>query len=249
MQKIDRIDEERLNDFGSRMIIIKYKSCVDIDVYFPEYNWTFEHATYNNFKKGTIKCPYERRVFGVAYIGEGKYKKHHAYYVRWYNMLKRCYDPYYINKHLTYINVVVCDEWLNFQNFAEWLKKNYYEIPGEEMNLDKDILIKGNKIYSSNTCCLVPQSINKLFIKCNKSRGKYPVGVTYNKFHNKFQSQGRDCEGKHYHLGYYSTPEEAFYTYKNFKENIIKNISDKYKEYLPYNVYKALISYKVEIND
>ena len=40
---------------------------------FPEYDWVFEHATYQSFKNGTIKCPYEPRVYGVGYLGEGKY--------------------------------------------------------------------------------------------------------------------------------------------------------------------------------
>ena len=71
---IDRTGEENINEFGSKMIIKEYKSNKDIDVYFPEYNWTAKHVQYNNFKNGTIKCPYEPRVYGVGYLGEGKYK-------------------------------------------------------------------------------------------------------------------------------------------------------------------------------
>ena len=71
---IDRTGEERVNNFGSRMIIKEYRKYSDIDVYFPEYDWTFEHAEYQSFKKGEIKCPYEPRTFGVGYLGEGKYK-------------------------------------------------------------------------------------------------------------------------------------------------------------------------------
>ena len=74
MSKIDRTGEERLNTFGSKMIIKKYRKAIDIDVYFPEYDWIFEHATYQTFKNGTIKCPYERKIYGVGYLGEGKYK-------------------------------------------------------------------------------------------------------------------------------------------------------------------------------
>ena len=73
-KKIDRTSEETINNFGSKMVIKEYRGCMDIDVYFPEYNWTFEHTQYNNFKKGLIKCPYEPRYFGVGYLGEGKYE-------------------------------------------------------------------------------------------------------------------------------------------------------------------------------
>ena len=52
---IDRTGEECCNKFGSKMIIKEYKKALDIDVYFPEYNWTFKHATYNSFKRGLIK--------------------------------------------------------------------------------------------------------------------------------------------------------------------------------------------------
>ena len=73
-KKIDRTGEEKYNSFGSKMIIKEYKSNKDIDVYFPEYNWTFKHATYQSFKTGKINCPYEKRYFGKGYLVEGKYK-------------------------------------------------------------------------------------------------------------------------------------------------------------------------------
>ena len=62
--KRDRTGEERLNTFGSKMVIKEYRNARNIDIYFPEYNWTFEHAQYQKFKDGEIKCPYERRYYG-----------------------------------------------------------------------------------------------------------------------------------------------------------------------------------------
>ena len=73
-RKIDRIGEEKINNFGSKMIISEYRGCMDIDVYFPEYNWEAKNKQYNDFKNGKIKCPYEPRYFGKGYLGEGKYK-------------------------------------------------------------------------------------------------------------------------------------------------------------------------------
>ena len=97
-KKIDRTGEEGYNEFGSKIIIKEYRKAIDIDVYFPEYDFTFEHATCNSFKNGTIKCPYEPRVYGAGYIGEGKYTttkngKNSDEYNIWRNMLRRCYDP------------------------------------------------------------------------------------------------------------------------------------------------------------
>ena len=72
--RIDRTGEIGYNNFGSKMIITRYENARDLDVYFPEYDWTFKQVYYSNFKKGNIKCPYEKRYFGVGYLGEGKYK-------------------------------------------------------------------------------------------------------------------------------------------------------------------------------
>ena len=71
---VDRTGEERVNKFGSKMIIKEYRKSRDIDVYFPEYNWIAKSKQYNDFKNGFIKCPYEKRYYGVGYLGEGKYK-------------------------------------------------------------------------------------------------------------------------------------------------------------------------------
>ena len=153
MGKIDRIGEEGINKFGSKMVIKEYRNARNIDVYFPEYNWIFKHAQYNNFRNGNIKCPYERRYHTHGYLGEGKYKmsengKHTDEFNIWHQMLTRCYDPRYQEKRSTYKDCTVEDYLLNFQNMGEWIKNNYYKVPGERMCLDKDILYKGNKVYS-----------------------------------------------------------------------------------------------------
>ena len=257
MGKIDRIGEERVNNFGSKMVIKEYRKYKDIDVYFPEYNWTFKHARYDTFKEGNIKCPYEPRLYGHGYLGEGKYTatengKHTDEFIIWHNMLMRCYDPKYQEKHTTYRGCKVEDYLLNFQHMCEWLENNYYEIPGEKMCLDKDILCKGNKIYSRETCIFVPQKINTLFIKCNKSRGKDPIGV-YQLPSGNYQAYCNNGYGKYIYLGIYSTKEEAFRVYKQYKEKVIKDVIDSYEGEIPEPFYsrlkEAMYNYEVEIDD
>ena len=256
-KKIDRTGEEKLNSFGSKMIIKEYKNNSDIDVYFPEYDWTFERAAYQSFKNGEIKCPYEPRQCGVGYLGEGKYKakensKLKKYYNIWHHMLQRCYDPKIQEKYSTYKGCVVEDYLLNFQNMCEWLDENYYEVPGEQMCLDKDILCKGNKIYSRETCIFVPQGINKLFTKRDNNRGGCPIGVSDLPSGN-YKAYCNDGYGKKIHLGTYSTKEEAFQIYKQYKEKIIKETIDSYEGKIPEPFYsrlkEAMYNYKVEIND
>ena len=120
------------------------------------------------------------------------------------------------------------------------------------MDLDKDILVKGNKIYSPETCMFVPQNINKLFTKSNKIRGKYPIGVYFNKNANKFKAQCRifyNGKTQQESLGLYNTIEDAFNAYKQFKEANIKQMADEYKGKIPDKLYEAMYDYKVEITD
>lgn len=107
---VDRTGERNINTFGSEMVIVECRGALDIDVYFPEYNWIAKGMRYDNFKKGNIKCPYERRVYGVGYLGEGKYKvyengKNTKYYDAWHDMLNRCYSEK-LHKNILHIKIV-----------------------------------------------------------------------------------------------------------------------------------------------
>ena len=254
----ERINEENYNRYGTLMKIVEYNNAIDIIVEFQDEHRARVHTSYQGFKKGEVKNPYDKTAYNVGYLGQGKYKakinnkKTKAYEV-WKKMLQRCYDPYTINKQLTYKDCFVCEEWHNFQNFCKWFYKNYYEIEGEKMCLDKDILCKGNKIYSPETCIFVPQRINNLFLKSNVARGKYPIGVHWYKSSNKFMAHcqilDKENNKKAIHLGYYNTSEEAFLSYKVFKEKYIKEVADEYKDLIPQKLYDVLYSYEVEIND
>ena len=255
--KRDRTGEERLNNFGSKIVITGYRKYSDIDIYFPEYDWTAKHVQYNNFKKGNIKCPYERRYLGKGYLGEGKYKmsenrKLKKEYKIWYSMLERCYDPKYQEKYTTYKGCSVEEYLLNFQHMGEWIENNYYEVSGEQMCLDKDILCKGNKVYSRDTCIFVPQRINLLFTKSDKSRGKNPIGATELPSGN-YRVFCNNGNGKSVYLGTYSTKEEGFQVYKEYKENLIKEVIDSYEGVIPEPHYSrlktAMYNYEVEIDD
>ena len=257
--KIDRTGEKGINTFGSEMIIIEYRNTMDIDVYFPEYDWIAKGTQYGNFKNGNIKCPYEKRYYEVGYIGEGEYKvcengKITRVYSTWNNMLKRCYDEKYHEKQPTYINCEVCDELHNFQNFGKWFDENYYEVEGEKMCLDKDILVKHNKIYSPETCIFVPERINTLFTKCDRSRGESVIGTNYHKRDKVYQAycnliNPKTGKSKRKYLGYYDTQEKAFQVYKYYKEKNIKQIADYYFGRIPDKLYNAMYNYEVEITD
>lgn len=240
-----RVGEVSENRYGNTMKIIKYGGCDNVEVAFKDGYITNTH--YRSFKKGSVFNPFDKTNYNVGYMGIGKYNSTYKSYYVWKDMFKRCYDSKYLVKFNTYIGCSVCEEWHNFQNFAEWHEENYYTIGNEKMQLDKDILFKGNKIYSPETCVYVPEKINYLFVKSNKRRGDYPIGVYLHSDGDKFVAQCDD--GKAIYLGRYDTPEEAFDVYKSFKENLVKQIADKYYGSIPEKLYRAMYNYVVEITD
>ena len=210
------------------------------------------------FKWG-IKNPYHPEVYGVGIVGN-KYQttsnhKQTKDYEAWCNVLQRCFDKKIKEKkkYLTYQDVTCCTEWLLFDNFYEWIhsQDNYDKwLNGDKWAIDKDILIKGNKTYGSETCCLVPHNVNGLFLKSNATRGDLPIGVSIHG--NGFQARCHNpIVNKEEYLGSYSTPSYAFLAYKKYKENLIKQIAQT--EYNKGNIteecYNAMMNYQVEITD
>ncbi|MGL6175196.1 MAG: hypothetical protein ACRC1P_11375 [Cellulosilyticaceae bacterium] len=256
MSKVNRIGEIRLNNQGSEMTIIRYVDCKNIDVKFKS-GYVCKNKTYSCFINGRIKDKMFPSVHGVGFLGDGEFamcenKKETMEGKVWANIMHRCYDKGYAKRRPTYIECTVCDEWHNFQNFAKWYNDNKWT--NTDLIPDKDILCHGrNKVYSPDTVLLVDKRINMIFIKSDARRGRYPIGVTFNK--KKFISQCCTFDGeticKRY-LGSFDTPEEAFQVYKLFKENYIKQVADEYKaKYpnFPEKLYRALYEYEVDIND
>lgn len=165
-------------------------------------------------------------------------------YRRWQCMIKRCYGIKEQQKHPTYKDCFVCEEWHLYSNFKKWFEdpENGYQ---DGYQLDKDILVKGNKVYSPQTCCFVPQRINT--IVCKSRRGV--LGVSINKNGLIVATLGK--QGKSCHLGSYKSIEEAFETYKREKEKHIMEVATEYfsRGQITEKVYNALMNYGVEYDD
>mgnify|MGYP003402228673 CR=1 FL=1 len=173
-------------------------------------------------------------------------------YSLWAGMLERCTEKL-CAKFPTYNGVACSENFKSYSYFYEWCKnqKGFSNIDekGNCWQLDKDLLIKGNKLYSEDTCVFVPHRINALLTKCNASRGNFPIGMYFNKRNNKYKVRCGEGGGKTKYLGLFSTKEEAFITYKTFKEQLIKDVANDYKLLLDDRLYQALIDYNVSIND
>jgi len=180
---------------------------------------------------------------GFTYIGGKDIKE----YKLWAGMLQRCFDEKCKQKHPTYQDVTCSKEWFSMTKFIEDVSQmRGFGLEGWE--LDKDILQKGNKLYSKDTCCFVPHEVNLLLVKRDNSRGEYPVGVYFDKCAGKFMASLR-INGKQKNLGRFTTPEEAFQVYKLAKEAHIKVVAEKWKPLLDERVFQALMAYEVNIND
>ena len=133
------------------------------------------------------------------------------FYKKWRNMIERCYSKTRQSRHPTYIGCTVCEEWLLFSNFKSWMEKQDWQ--GKE--LDKDILVFGNKIYSPETCVFVSDRLNSLCSdKSNKER-KLLQGCRFCNVTGKYQSQCFDVfKNKKVSLGYFKTQEEAHSAWK-----------------------------------
>lgn len=252
-----RLGEEKLNHQGCLMKIIEYNSQKDIVVEFQDEHKGKVNTRYDHFLVGNIKNPYYPNIYNVGMVGN-KYpltingivvKEYQA----WQGIIRRCFDEKLKEKYPTYKDVTCCSDWLYYEKFYEWIhsQSNFDKwSKGDKWEIDKDIILKGNKIYSPETCFLVPHNVNCLFLKSKASRGEMPIGVV--KRNNGYESHcNNPLTGKIEHIGSSKTIEEAFQLYKLYKENLIKQVAQTEfdKGNITKKCYDAMMSYQVEIDD
>jgi hypothetical protein len=206
------------------------------DIRYKPENWS---------KKIMEPVMYGRGYHGLLY----KNSKDEAY-VKWRNMMSRCYSPAVHENQPDYEDCEICEEWKNFSNFKLWYDENVLPLKAwkTSFDIDKDILFKGNKYYSPDNVSLVPMVINKLFISSIKSKRDLPLGVWWDKEKKKYRSE-MNFMGKSIKLGTFDTVEEAFARYKVYKEDFIKDMAEQYKDKIADRTYQAMMNWVVEITD
>ena len=201
-----------------------------------------------SLQKGRAKKTLRKALYGKAHFdmdctcnGDNK-----LIYSAWKSMLDRCFGG-----RSDYKECSICSEWLLFSNFHKWavnpsnnFRKGYH--------LDKDILVKGNKVYSPQTCCFVPREINDMLVKGNKKNRKSVLGV--NKIGKSYYPQHGTALLPNFDkslLRHYKTEREAFSAYAESKEKYIKEVADEYynKGLITERVYDALYNWTIEITD
>jgi len=166
-------------------------------------------------------------------------------YDLWKHMLLRVYSKPELKKHPSYTGCSISNTFIHYHLFHKWCQTQIgFGIQGYE--LDKDLLIKGNKVYSEDNCIFIPRVLNTLILKRTSSRGLLPIGV--NKHGSRFQASC-SVDGRSKYIGMYDTPELAFQAYKTFKEAYIKEQAELYKDSIDPRAYLALLNYEVDIDD
>ena len=251
---------------------VNYKDCVG-KVYKSKLSGDFKIVKYNNnrnvviqflktgfgttvelgnIKKGDVKDPYSPSVFGVGILG-AKYPSAvngilTKEYELWKSMLQRCYSDTYQKQRPTYIGCEVSDNFKSYEYFYEWCHKQVgFGVEGFE--LDKDLLIKGNKVYNENTCVFIPAEVNTLLVKSTATRGEYLIGVYWDKTKKAFRATVRKNKGSPEWLGSFNTEIEAFNAYKEAKEAFVKEQAEKWESQIDTRAYNALMNYTVNIDD
>ena len=208
----------------------------------------------SNVIAGSVKDRLLPTVHGIGITGDiqvnvnGQYLKE---YKIWKGVLRRCYSEYCHNTRPTYAECSMSKDFQYFPYFMEWCSKQTgfgsLDDKGRPFTLDKDILIKGNKLYSEDTCCFVPYEINNSFLKRGNKRGVYLIGVCKRK--DRFIAHLSRGNSIQIFLGSFTTEIEAFNAYKQAKEAHIKSLAEKWKDQIDLRVYEALVKYEVEITD
>ena len=231
--------------------VLKYDDSANVVIQFLKTGYE-TLARLGDIKNGYVKDPYVPSVCGVGITGakypirvSGVQTKE---YVLWCDMLRRCYSEHFKVKRPTYEGCEVSENFKSYEYFYEWCH-NQIGFDNEGWHLDKDLLIKGNKVYSESTCIFIPSEINLVLVKGTALRGKCLIGVCWSNTKKAFIAQVKKNKGKQEYLGSFNTELEAFNAYKTAKENYIKELAEKWKSQIDPRAYNALMNYQVEIDD
>ena len=231
--------------------ILKYNDSGNVEIQFSKTG--FETVTkLDHIRNGNVKDPYLPSVFGVGILGT-KYPStingvKTKEYMLWCDMLQRCYSDIYKKKYPTYEGCEASENFKSYEYFYEWCQ-NQIGFNCDDYELDKDLLIKGNKLYSENTCVFLPKEINSLLLTNKRVRGEYLIGVYWHNASKAFIARVSKSKGKREWLGCFDTEIEAFKAYKVAKETFIKEQAEKWKDEIDIRAYNALMKYEVNIDD
>lgn len=235
--------------------MIKVIKCIDSYNVYAVFVDTNHHVTASagNIRKGKVKDKTRKDVYGVGCFGDGYYKaaikgRVTSQYRAWSNMMSRCYSKAYKRGQQTYEGCFVCDEWLDYQNFAKWFCDHSND-GVDNKQLDKDLIKPGNKEYSPENCVLIPKELNLFTVGRDAARGIYPIGCSFNKKLGMFESYCNHNSNR-IRLGLFSDPISAHLSWYKKKIELAhgyKDLCDSIHPDLFSGLLRKIESMKVEI--
>lgn len=231
---------------GYHFTVVDYENYNRVKIRFDEPKVSYKYTCSANILTGKIANPYHKIASGVGFMGEGLYQVENDPKLKkvlslWRAILKRCYESGTNKTYKTYEDCTVHEDWHNFQNFAAWYVNHEYY--GFGYDLDKDLLVRGNKVYSAETCCMLPHQLNTSLPIVRGNNNERSVGVYKNR-QNKYQVAVTK-DGKRVSLGVYITDVEASDVYKDFKRKVLVDLAEKWKYLVAVDVYESLLNFEV----
>lgn len=250
----ERLGSVGKNTDGETMTIIEYNNCDDIVVEFDDNFKTRMNTTYGAFVSGIVRNPNRVGKFGQI-IGREcpsfKTGEEHGMlkeYQVWNRIINRVYNPRYWDDRKNYKDVDMVDDWLYYPNFYRWIheQENFEKWnTGSRWAIDKDILSDTHhKIYSPDTCCLVPSYVNILFTQ--KKVNDLPLGVWIPKGFTKEKYAIEIKENGKKKTLFFDSVETAGERYKEYREKHIREVADEALRNgdITERCYKGMLNYK-----
>jgi hypothetical protein len=145
-------------------------------------------ATMSRIKRGLVLNRFYPFLYQRGFVGEGEHRvslkgKTTKIGTLWHNIFSRCYDEeLQKTKNSSYKDCEIDIRWWCFQDFCgdimqlegytDWINGTM-----REYDIDKDTKIKGNKIYSKDTCVFITHKENTK--KGNRRHTPCLTGLTY----------------------------------------------------------------------
>ena len=147
----------------------------------------------------------------------------------WSHMNDRCYAPYVTNEKPSYLECV--NHFKDVNSFLDWCHDSpgFLEVhDNQKWGLDKDILNQGNKIYSPQNCCFVPEFVNNVFLIRNAKRGNFPCGVTQTYKSSTYKARCHTFSGR-LEVSGFKTPLSAHMKWAELKAGHTLEVAERYK--------------------
>lgn len=246
MSELIKEGETYSNGSGS-LTVLKYEKAIRILV---KHNDEHGHEMWtqaDRIRKGVVRNPFEKHKNGLSFTGYGyccniDKKLRDTIYGTWRGAVQRTITDNYGKRMArnVYKDATLCSEWYNFQNFCRFVCENSYYQVG--FQLDKDLLVRGNKHYSPDTCCFLPLELNGVICSDFENKNGLPIGVNRK---GDYYEAALSCRGKRKRIGAYDTTEEASAAYVVAKEAYIKELALEYKDQIEPRAFEALMNWTV----